>query len=156
MASYQSLPNNVILKIGENLDARDFCTLLRANKHTASVLKPFLPGLACQAPYASIALKVSKECGNKKMIRLLLQHGEMDSICRYWGGTCYGYRVGHHTKRGGGYHIKQGGPPPPVLRHIPLTLKEWQTRRDLMFLPLPEEFLSVKKGWVLTATRALF
>lgn len=148
MTSYQSLPNNTILKIAENLDARDFCSFLRTNKHTASVLTPFLPGLACQPLHAWKALKVSQECGNKEMARLILQHGEMNSVARYWGGTGFGPRKrepdGRFQQRI--CHIKRGGPPPPVLRRIPLTLRDWQTKEQLMHLMLPEEFLPVERG----------
>lgn len=132
MASYPSIPSNIILKIAENLDARDFCALLRTNKHVASVLTPFLPGLACQALYAWKALKVSIACRNQKMIQLLLAYGEMDTVKRYWSGK--------------GHHIKRGGPPPPVLRRIPLTLEDWNKNCNLIHVPVPKEFLNKKEG----------
>lgn len=144
MASGQSLPNNIILKIGENLNARDFCALLRTNKHIASVLTPFLPGLACQPLYACNAVSVSRKCGNEEMVRLLMHHGEMSCMRRYWSS---------YQRRKPAYLIKRGGSPPPVLRRIPPTLKDWQTNHDLMHLMLPEEFLSVKEGWFPKATR---
>lgn len=129
MAPYQSLPKHIILKISENLDAKDFCALLRTNKYTAGVLMPFLPGLACQPQYAVSALKVSKKCGNREMAQVLLDHGEMDGVTRYYLGQ------GHHRKRGGA---------PPVLRRIPPTLDEWRGNRYLMHLPIPAEFLLKK------------
>lgn len=136
MVPYQSLPKRVILKISENLGAKDFCSLLRTNKYTASVLMPFLPGLACQPQYAVSALMASKKCGNREMTEVLLDHGEMNNIRRYYGGR------GHHRKR--------GGPPPPVLRRISPTLDEWHENRNLMHLPMPAEFLlkkdSLEKG----------
>lgn len=133
MASYQSFPNEIILKISENLDARDFCTLLRTNKHTASVLMPFLPGLACQPQYAKSALMAYSRSENRKMTRLLLDHGEVDSITRYG----WGWRF-EHSK---GYHRIRGGPPPPVLRRIPPTIDDWHNNKNLMHLQVPAEFL---------------
>lgn len=132
MASYSSIPSNIILKIAENLDARDFCALLRTNKHAASVLTPFLPGLACQALYASKALKVSIGCHNQRMIQLLLTYGEMDTIKKYWSGR--------------GRHIKREGAPPPVLRRVPLTREDWEKNCGLIHMPIPKEFLCEKEG----------
>lgn len=131
MAPYQSLPKHIVLKISENLDAKGFCALLQTNKYTANVLMPFLPGLACQPQFVRSALEVSRKCGNQEMTRVLLDHGEMDNIERY--------------NRGWGHHRKRDGPPPAVLRRIPLTLDEWCKNRDLMYLPIPAEFL-LKEG----------
>lgn len=128
MSSYKDLPNEVIVRVGERLNANDLYALIRTSKQNASLLIPLLQKLACEVEYAKSALWDSIHYKKKDMVLLLLDRGAMSCISRYHLLVKSGLGNFHRTPKA-----------TPTPQRIP-TLREFRKNRDLLHLQYPEEF----------------
>ncbi|RPB10132.1 ankyrin [Morchella conica CCBAS932] len=80
MLTLPGLPPEILVKIGCQLDAKDLCRLIRANRRLAMVLCPKLQRMAIDCPELGFAALLSAASnGNILLVKLYINHGLNDA-----------------------------------------------------------------------------